>query len=103
MGGRKQTAKWTTREGQHIRLCDMDDKHLLSTLKMLERYASACRARDLQGNMWFADILNGEQAIASAEENVATLTDDEFDEQKEYCPPIYWKMLNEATRRGLPT
>lgn len=32
---------WTTREGNKIRIIDMDDKHLLNTMHMLVRNAIA--------------------------------------------------------------
>ena len=36
---RKTGAKsiWTCRDGQQIRICDMDDKHLDNTIKLLDR------------------------------------------------------------------
>lgn len=101
MTARKQAAMWTMQSGQRIRLCDMTDSHLLNTIRMLERYAAACRSRDLQGNMWLADTLNGEQAILCAEGHVATLADEAFDEAEYYCPPLYKNMLEEAIRRGV--
>lgn len=34
---RKNTDVWTTKEGRDVRICDMDDRHLINTIKYLER------------------------------------------------------------------
>jgi len=36
---KKQTAKWKTKDGTVIRICDMDDNHLINTLKLLKKQA----------------------------------------------------------------
>ena len=34
---RKNTDVWTTSDGRDVRICDMDDRHLINTIKYLER------------------------------------------------------------------
>lgn len=36
---RKQTKLWTTRNGDRVRICDMDDDHLRNTMAFLHRKA----------------------------------------------------------------
>jgi len=36
---KKQTAKWKTKDGKVIRICDMDDNHLVNTLKLFKKQA----------------------------------------------------------------
>ena len=35
IGKRKQTRLWRTEDGQQIRICDMEDSHLISVIKKL--------------------------------------------------------------------
>jgi len=99
---RKQTALWTMRNGQRIRICDMEDSHLLNTIRFLERWAENRRRVDILGNLKLLNMLNGEQAQLCVESNIAQLEDEEFDSSEVYLTDtIYEKMLLEEQRRGL--
>ncbi len=42
-----QTDFWTTRDGTHVRICEMDDNHLMNTIRMLERKSEMIRTKYL--------------------------------------------------------
>lgn len=93
---RKQTAVWTTREGQRLRLCDMADSHLLNTLRFLKR---AVHAQEV-ALVLSAPAMNGEQA-QYAQDQAFDEVMCEPEEHECAMPPIYDKMLVEAKRSGL--
>lgn len=98
---RRQTAKWVTKAGVHIRLCDMTDMHLINTIKMLRRVGDAVLLANVLSAYQCASSLQGEMASYFAEQDIdrlESMTTEEFLE-KEY--PIYEKMLIEASRRKL--
>lgn len=87
---RKETAYWTCKDGRRLRICDMDDRHLLNTIRFLERALEdrkACPPPSFQGEMaqFFADM--EWEAMQ------------ELDTSDAY--PIYDKLVADARRRGL--
>ena len=99
---RKQTKLWTMRNKSRIRICDMEDSHLLNTIRYLERQAENKRQVDIDGNYRFLDTLNGEMAQMCVEQTINHLGSDEFDAVEEYLSgTIYEDMLDDAERRGL--
>jgi hypothetical protein len=85
---------WTTRDGREIKIADMDDEHLMNTIKMLERNHAVVINEYLH-----APVLNGEMAQDAFE--------NEFDRLSEDGPgcldPRYDIMIEEADRRKLDT
>jgi hypothetical protein len=84
------TKKWTKKDGTKIRIKDMDNSHLVNTIKFLDRQQSeiqSCPYPSFQGEM--------AQMYAEAEYDalMRTETNDNF--------PIYIDLKNEAIRRGL--
>jgi hypothetical protein len=84
---------WKTRSGRKIRIKDMDDSHLMNSIRMLERmhghsvselYSLSCF---IQGEQASLDIDN---AIAQAEDGGPS---------ESY--PIYDDLMEEAVKRGL--
>ena len=76
--------KWTTGDGRRIRVRDMDNGHLLNTIRHLQRSAD----RELGICMAIAD---------SEYDGYAEV----FDESDLSYPAIYHDMVAEANRRGL--
>ena len=93
----KQTKLWKTKDGRKIRICDMEDNHLLNTIAMLQRVSESRRISNSVYYL-FCTPPNGEMALYAFEQeqdNVwrATWCD--------YLPPIYSNLVLEAERRGL--
>lgn len=88
---KKQTAMWTTRNGARLRICDMEDRHLVNTLRMLRRAHG-----ELVSSAWAAACsLQGEMASYYAEQDIDRL------EQVESTHPLFGRLEMEALRRGL--
>lgn len=87
------TKKWTTKDGQRIRIKDMEDSHLLNTIRFLERTWEKRKASMLSDFPCF----NGEMAQYYAEQEWDRLADTDIEEA---CP-IYNDMVDEAERRNL--
>ena len=94
---RKQTKKWTTKEGKKIRICDMSDSHLLNSIKMIERQS---RLR-LEGELSFymsCPLPNGEMAQDGFDQEFDALLDATPDD---FLPCIYYNLVDDARRRGI--
>lgn len=83
--------------GEKIRICDMSDRHLLFTIRMLERYSHAKRDAVVSETLRLP-APNGEMA--------EELFDNECDRifesvPDDYLPPIFEKLQAEQLRRGL--
>jgi len=94
-GSRKQTKRWTQKNGKKIRICDMDDQHLRNSIKMLRR--KAIKMRDGVSYPMF----NGDIAQFHAEQgydNMMEMDDEELAD--EFCP-IHEYLMFEYRRRKL--
>jgi hypothetical protein len=69
---RKVTKLWTMRDGRKVRVCDMDDGHLLNAMRMLDR--------------------TGQREFEDAWDAMEGVPDD---------VPVYDDLETEAMRRGL--
>jgi len=94
---RKQTKIWKTKTGQ-IRICDMSDRHLLNTIRMLERRAEAYYNNAVISGYRMMGFLQGEVAQDCLEGELMQLEEEGPDE---FLPDIYWNMLAECRRRNL--
>jgi len=94
---RKQTKKWTTGAGEKVRICDMGDRHLVNTMKLLTRVAERERHEECEGMMSCpeptADIASMMFQQAFQESLEATWWD--------FIPDIFYSMLEDYRRRGL--
>ena len=64
---------WVTKDGQHLRIRDMETSHIKNCLRLLERVESAT-----QTEMYcFASALHGEQAQYAMDQEIASVEDGE--------------------------
>jgi len=94
---RKQTKNWTTADGTKIRICDMDDSHLLNSIRFLERYAEARLSHEFSAVFNFPEP-QGEMAQMDLDQMELEMFDATF---WDYLPDIYDNMESECRRRGL--
>lgn len=92
---------WTTKEGQHIPISQMTDRHLKNTIRMLKRTASARRENAIAILSAGTMQVSGDMALEALESelNMAESMDDE--EFLEWSVPQYDELLKESERRGL--
>ena len=83
---------WTTKEGHRIAVRDMDNGHLLNTIRFLERAAE----RKVQDFM-SCPMPNGDMALMAWEQEFDAMCSAEVED----FFPIYKHMIAEAVRRGL--
>lgn len=90
----KQTARWKTKDGTKIRVCDMDDQHLHNAIKFIRR-------------QWAASIREANARLASLDDEgcFAPILESQIEEALERGPatlfPIYQNMMLEKRRRKL--
>lgn len=94
-------SKWKAKDGKVIRIIDMDDPHLINTIRMLRRGADIIRLKMAIEFDNARSFLQGEMALQSIDDEdfrIGGMSDDEL--LTEYYPP-YSTMLSEALKRGL--
>jgi len=96
---KKQTALWTTKSGERIRICDMSDQHLNNTMALLERYASKMLSEERNAAYSVLASLQGEMAQYYCEQDIDRLEETEPSDWLYEHMPIYEKMCHEKWRR----
>lgn len=95
------TRIWKCKDGRKVRVCDMTDSHLLNTIAMLERNASALLAQEISAAYSCLSMLQGEMATYYCERDIDRLEETSPGEFLEATQPIYTHLCNEADRRKL--
>ena len=88
--------KWTMRDGTKIAIKDMDDKHLVNTIRLIERKVSEKYGRDISCGYKMLGFLQGEQALMDVESSL-----DQMEEDGPEYPVEYQYLLDEANKRKL--
>jgi len=96
-GIRKQTRKWTMKDGRKIRICDMTDSHLENTLRMLRRYAEAKYHVAISDRWRLLCSLQGEMAQDIVEQELMVL--EEEGDWSGFVPPIFESLEMDFFRR----
>ncbi len=84
--------KWKMKNGQKIWIKDMEDSHLLNTLKLLQRNAWAVESYNSKVALLALQSLQGEQAIYSMENELNR-------DWWEFLPSIYNSLIAYAKKR----
>jgi len=96
---------WITKDGRKIKVKDMEDSHLVNTIKMLIRKYKR-ELIHLRSNITFPTF-QGEMAQFYAERDYDYLTDlcldnsYDIEELIEQSLPVWEKLVNEAEKRNL--
>ena len=93
----KQTKQWTTKDGRKLRICDMGDGHLISTIAMLQRAAEAKR---IYNSVYYATCTGptGDMASLAFDQECEGIWDSEWED---WVPDIHGNLVADAERRGL--
>jgi len=91
---RKQVNLWTTKSGERVRICDMEDDHLVNCVNMLRRYGQAILHYEVRALLSIR--VHGEHAKDELECALDELSQREW---HECVPTIFWKMINDIIRR----
>jgi len=91
---RKQVNLWTTKFGERVRICDMEDNHLVNCVNMLRRFGQACLEHEIHALLSIR--VRGDFAEDAIEREIDDIAECEW---HEFVPPIFWKMINDIIRR----
>jgi hypothetical protein len=96
---RKQTAVWTTKAGERLRICDMDDRHLLNAISLIERrYKDECLNAANAADSYSAGAPDAASDAAHSEAVYLFEAVETLEGLDEACP-LYPKLLAEQGRR----
>ncbi len=91
---------WQTKDGRILKITDMEDEHIVSTIRLLKRVVREMRfSRDLAG-LSVLNFVQGEMAQYAIESDLeldARLNDEEWLERH----TAYRELVGEAKRRGI--
>ena len=105
---KKQTKIWTTKAGIKIRICDMEDSHLINAIKLITRRAKIVKEMAIYNAYEMLEIINGEEAQYQINNDILRLEmadededEDIFDDFIMRICSIYKNLILEAKRRKL--
>ena len=97
----KSPTIWTTRKGVQVRIVEMEDRHLVNTLKYLRRRAEWYLRGEIDAGYRVLGWLTGDMATYYAEQEISILEGtDPHDLLSVKCPQ-YDNMFDELNKRGL--
>lgn len=97
--GHIKTGVWKTRDGSEIRIKDMGDRHLINSIRMLERNVDKARQTLIDSAESILTTMNGEMAQYAIESGIRDLESGEVDIEEVF--PVYEELTEEAELRRL--
>lgn len=97
----KRRRYWTTREGKNMLPEEFEDKHLINTLRMIERQVDNWRDAEIASAYIFLSTVGGEMASYYAEGEIESMFNVEDKIFLRNYVPIYSDLYDEAEKRGL--
>lgn len=94
---RKITKVWECKDGRRIRICDMEDKHLMNTIFYLER----CANWTMEETHKLFLSCPGPSGLHATDAWLNEIDQISEETYEDYLPDIYYKLHDEATRRNL--
>jgi hypothetical protein len=97
---RKQTAVWTTKSGERLRICDMTDQHLNNAIALLKRSFEKLLALNISAAYSIGSSFNPDgMASYYCDRDIDMLEAMSPDDFAEEACPLYPKLLAEQERR----
>ncbi len=91
---------WVTRNKDIIKVGDMDDKHLINSMKVLESICESAKIK-LEIELEVASCsVSGEYAILDIESKLSSLSN-LTGEDWLYSQPLFIRMMEECDKRGI--
>jgi len=92
---------WVTKDGQRIPVRDMEDDHVVNTIRLLRRSAAGARLKELDDAFSCLTFLNGDMAQMAVEQEIAGMMCQDDENWLKDHVPTYRALISEAARRGL--
>lgn len=87
--------KWKMQNGELISICDMENQHLLNTIKLIERVAK----QDEEYILSHCSMFSGEHAQMHADFIYSDVYENGYDPNNVH--PLYDDLVKEAIERGI--
>lgn len=86
---RKQTKLWTTKTGERVRICDMEDDRVVACINTIKQYATARLNHKLTQYLTFA-------TEKELERRLDRIADHSW---QHWVPPVFFYMIKDIKRR----
>lgn len=93
---RKQVNLWMQKDGKRIRICDMEDRHLVNCVNLLKQFGEAKLQETIR--VLLRANVRGDRAQDAVMRELDEIADHEW---HQHVPKIFWNMIDDVKRRAL--